>query len=226
MRRRLFPVVLALVLLLVSVTPALAIKGGTPDAGEHPWVAGIVFFTPEGDLFLFCSGTLIAPDVLLTAAHCAEAEGPALVYFDEGDLRAIPEFPFGGGDSHLGTAVAYDLWNGGELPNTGDVGVVLLDEPIDVVARGWTLPSLAPVGALDTLATQRGKQDVSLKLLGYGQQAQKPRPEWEVSRLKGFVKVVNLRNFLTDGYNVRTSNSGGNGTGGGGICFGDSGGPV
>jgi secreted trypsin-like serine protease len=43
------------------------------------------------------------------------------------------------------------------------------------------------------------------------------------TRLQATVKLVNLRNALTDGYNIM--HTGAPGTGGG-TCFGDSGGPV
>jgi hypothetical protein len=40
------------------------------------------------------------------------------------------------------------------------------------------------------------------------------------------VALVNLRNALTDGYNLQHTNEPGRGHGSGGTCFGDSGGPV
>jgi hypothetical protein len=62
--------------------PALAITGGSPDT-VHTNV-GLVRFTTTDGRFR-CSGTLIAPTVVLTAGHCTE--GPATnvyVSFDDG----------------------------------------------------------------------------------------------------------------------------------------------
>jgi hypothetical protein len=48
------------------------------------------------------------------------------------------------------------------FPNTQDVGLVILDAPVTTVGYG----ELAPVGTLDALATQRGRQDVTVRELG------------------------------------------------------------
>ncbi len=82
------------------------------------------------------------------------------------------------------------------------------------------LPSL---GVLDRLATKRGTQSVSFTVVGYGLQEVKPTYMADRSRLRGTVQLVNLRNALTNGYNLQATNAPGTG---GGTCFGDSGGPV
>jgi secreted trypsin-like serine protease len=101
--------------------------------------------------------------------------------------------------------------------------VVVLDHP---VTNKGTLPQLAPAGYLDTLATQRGLKDVNFKVVGYGLQSVKPQLSSLRVRLTADVQLVNLRSALTDGYNLQTTNNPGNGTGPGGTCFGDSGGPI
>ena len=78
-------VVLALVAGLVGAGPAGAqsgevggdVVGGQPaDPGEHPFQVAVVYDPAlvGGDPLLnqFCAGALVAPDVVLTAAHCAE----------------------------------------------------------------------------------------------------------------------------------------------------------
>ncbi|MEA2444615.1 MAG: hypothetical protein QOJ12_1907 [Thermoleophilales bacterium] len=73
MRR--FSLMLALVsaLLAVTASPSLAIVGGhDAPAGKYPAVARISY-----GAFL-CTGTLIAPDTVLTAGHCSSATGAAV----------------------------------------------------------------------------------------------------------------------------------------------------
>src|SRR3712207_600362 len=58
--------------MLLASGMASAITYGQPDGNRHPYVGALVGADEQGE-FLFCSGTLIAPDVFLTAAHCTDA---------------------------------------------------------------------------------------------------------------------------------------------------------
>ncbi|MFG1795155.1 S1 family peptidase [Nocardia sp. NPDC049149] len=78
---------------LPGAAPAQAVVGGQPaDATAYPWLVAIgtplLPLRPSGQI---CAGTLIAPDQVLTAAHCAVFTGrvPAAlrVTFDRTDLR-------------------------------------------------------------------------------------------------------------------------------------------
>jgi hypothetical protein len=62
---------LAITLALLLATPCFAVTNGTPDTeGRHPNVGFFaVKFVGAPFPFLFCSGTLIAPDIFLTASH-------------------------------------------------------------------------------------------------------------------------------------------------------------
>ncbi|MGH2680823.1 MAG: trypsin-like serine protease [Actinomycetota bacterium] len=68
--------------LLAVAAPAGAITGGTEDtANRYSNVGMVVFYQPDGRFR--CSGTLIAPRVFLTAAHCTfEDVGKVIVTFD------------------------------------------------------------------------------------------------------------------------------------------------
>lgn len=120
----------------------------------------------------------------------------------------------------MGTPIPHPNWNGSlTIPNTHDVGVVFLDT--HVTERYGQLPT---AGILDGLATQRGLQDVTFKIVGYGLQGVKPEVIGLRERYRGWTKLVNLRSTLTDGYNIHLSSNPGHWSGG--TCFGDSGGPI
>src|SRR3954453_5259143 len=58
-------------LLAFTAIPARAITNGQADGGAHPYVVALAsdFVTP-GYFQKFCSGTLVTPRLVVTAAHC------------------------------------------------------------------------------------------------------------------------------------------------------------
>jgi secreted trypsin-like serine protease len=83
--------VVAVLALLAVAAPAGAITGGTEDTGNtYSNVGMVVFYQPDGRFR--CSGTLIAPRVFLTAAHCTFQDiGKVVVTFDPVISRTEPE---------------------------------------------------------------------------------------------------------------------------------------
>ena len=217
MKLKVFVSLLVTISMLLAASPALAITFGVPDNGEHPYV-GIVIFGPTPDDLFVCSGTLIAPQVFLTAGHCAVDATYAWVSFDE--VPAFDKFP--GRPWKTGHGVAHPDFGDFALPNTNDIGVILLDKPVTMSKYG----KLAPLGYLDSYVKQLGQQNVIFEPVGYGVNSEKPRFEWFGNRYKGEQRLMNLNNAYTDGYNVELTNNPGKGNGVGGTCGGDSGGPI
>jgi trypsin len=215
MRRYLLVLVATLAMLVPIANPAGAIKNGSPDGNAHPYVGLAVFYDAGWVPQWRCSGTLIASTVFLTAGHCTDGAVHAQVWFDEHVTSAIG-YPYSGGIT--GTPYTHPdfVW---AVPNTSDVGIVILDQEVTGLGFG----EVAGLGTLDAMATQRGRQSTSFDVVGYGLQEVKPRLMQDKDRLWATVQLVNLRNVLTDGYNIQLTNAKGTG---GGTCFGDSGGPV
>jgi hypothetical protein len=236
MRRSLLSVVAALALVFGFATPANAITGNFEEDLEHPYVGLVTFFDASGEFTGRCSGSLLTPTVFLTAGHCTDDNVSATVYFQQDAGAAYdpetgtpapsgyPDGCAGGADDPL-CATSHELYNWGydgfaSFPNTKDLGIVILDHPIELDEYG----ELALAGSLDRLATQRGKQQTVFTASGYGLTYSSPvRVESYRERLMAEARLTNLNSANTDGYNLQTN---GNGKGKGGTCSGDSGGPV
>jgi len=238
MCKRFIWLVAALTALVVAV-PAIAITNGQPDDGEHPFVGTILFRQTDG--LFSCSGTLLSSTVMLTAGHCTEFEGETnsatWVWMEEEvDVEAlanrdrtkpIDDFlndPENGWITATATPHE-DYADFAGFPNTHDVGVVVLDEEVTL----GTYSRLPTLGQFDYLERAKGAPaDRRFEVVGYGVQRLVPKKDaqddWR--RYKGDTTLSGSKSALTDGYNFKFTNAPGNGTGGSGTCFGDSGGPA
>jgi Trypsin len=220
-----------------AALPSQAITWGQPDGDAHPHVVALLF--QQGTSLFSCTGTLLTPYVVLTAGHCTEEGGKANVATwvrntSNIDLAFQTERP-----SYVstlawldatwvrGTAVPHPKYDDySQFPNNYDVGVVLLQQPISVPVYG-ALPTL---GLFDFLKTSRGAVgERQAVVVGYGLQGRIPpfsSDEWR--RYRGVSSIANL----DAGYgafgaqNFQFTNNPGKGTGPGGTCSGDSGGPA
>lgn len=212
--RKLLLAALAALAALLTAGSAGAIINGEPDGNRHPYVVALGFIDPAtGGPGPFCTGTLISPRVVVTAGHCTYKSPAAFVWFDEQlDFRKPP--------AAIGMPVTHpDFQEDRQVPNTGDLGVVLLNRPIAMSTYG----QLPAEGSLDSFSRQKGKQELGVTLVGYGLQSL-VGPAF--ARMTGKAQIRNINSNNVREYGLQTSNSRGNGTGGSGTCEGDSGGPI
>jgi hypothetical protein len=231
---------------MLSLLPgaARAVTGDFVEDFDHPFVGLVVFYDGDGEFLWRCSGSLLTPTVFLTAGHCTAPDADlgtpvtARVYFQQDagvhydpttQIDPVTGYPEFCADATLGVTCAtsdqlYNFDYTGRLPNTQDVGLLILDQPISLSEYGV----LAEAGSLDQLATQRGLQDLTFTVSGYGltykNQPHNGKPNVSFrERLEALAHLVNLNSAINAGFNLQT---GGNGQGQGGTCNGDSGGPV
>jgi trypsin len=234
-----------MVILALAVSPAYAITGDFVKDNEHPFVGLAVFYDASGAFIWRCSGTLLDSTTFLTAGHCADTVSgadTARIYFQQDagvhydpatqqdPVTGYPDFCAAG---TLGVTCAtvssghiYNFGFTGALtvPNTHDAGLLKLDQAIELSEYG----QLPEARVLDSLATARGTKDTVFTVSGYGltykNQLQNGKPNISFrERLMAEAHLVNVNSNLNAGFNLQTQ---GNGTGLGGTCNGDSGGPV
>jgi hypothetical protein len=222
---------------LAFVGSASAITGNpVPTGDNYNYVVNLAFYDASGAYLWRCTGTLLSPTVVLTAGHCTFGATSATLWADEGPIEdgnypfdpvesrppctGYTGYPCTGYDA-TGTPYTYPCYDDyASFPNTCDVGIVVLDQPIERDTYG----QLPEAGFLDSLATQRGLQDITFTLVGYGLQSVKPVESALRERFMTTAQLVTTRSNWTNGVSVQLSQNPGRGMGG--TCFGDSGGPA
>lgn len=210
MRRLLVVPLVATVLALAA--PAGAITYGAPDGTAHPNVGSLVLRV-NGTPYQVCTGTLVAPKVFLTAAHCFY-DLPGVTF----EVTFDPVIT-AGGTFYSGHGVfdpRYTDYRGaGGSSDPHDVAVFLLDRAPSGIAPA----PVAPVGAL----VRRDVRGTAVVAVGYG--------TVRATRTKAAVSILDNVERRQGTGTVRTVEnawlrvSGNQATGDAGTCYGDSGGP-
>lgn len=220
MKKILISTLLVLVLSVSLVGTVFAVTSGELDGEGHPYV-GLLIFDVDGAPAWRCSGTLIAPDVVLTAGHCTDGASGGRIWF-ESNLQGVPGtgYPYGGPTSIEFVEIAtHPLFHEGSFV-LHDVGIVRLASPVDRGGFG-TLPV---AGQFDGLKV--GKK-TTFTSVGYGLQASFPDAAgWkDVASKTRMVANPHLLQIDVPGFTGDFSMLLSNNAASGGTCFGDSGGP-
>ena len=223
------------------IVPAIVLAAVVLGARVHAITYGFVDTTnafsntgafivkaPSGAIFPICTGTLIAPDVFLTASHCT--------IFVEQDLAPAGYVPYVSFDNPIPfadltskstklvtvTEVVTNPGYNAAQSDSGDIAVLRVDPR---QTRGITPATLPAAGLLDTLAAQNGLKGTIYTAVGYGLQNRVTgggvpffQDQNPVPRMYAFSSF----DSLNGGYLRLSMNPA---TGNGGTCFGDSGGP-
>jgi len=198
-----FALVLLPLTALAGTVNAPVIGGGASPAGKWPDAAALYFGGQQG-----CSGTLIAPTVVLTAGHCVIDGRPGTAM-----VGAVDENNPVGGEK-ISVIQAYEYPSS---QSTVDAAVLILQKPAAVtpraIASGWA--------AFDI------KNGASVDLVGFGATDRDANIDSPIL-MEATTTITDANCTASSGCNAAARPNGELGAGGMGIdtCPGDSGGPL
>ncbi|AUI67923.1 S1 family peptidase [Beggiatoa leptomitoformis] len=197
------------------------IGGSTVTQPEFPW-AVLISLAKDSRPF-YCEGTLIAPEWILTAAHCTYDENTKIIYraselmvsIAENNLTvtAITQTP-----RKISSIILHPQHNFDDYIPYADMALLKLETPITTIT---------PVRLADTY-TSLDEAGVMATVLGWGQPTQHSSPNYSEILKKADVPIVSL-NICNEprSYNGTLDDTllcAGYAQGGADACLGDSGG--
>ncbi|MFS8101148.1 serine protease [Lentzea alba] len=207
MRGKRFAVLAAVIALVSGSSPADAIVGGTPArVADTPWVVAIT--TPDGQLI--CGGALVAPDKVVTAAHCATLKGVL-----GKNQRPVEQMRVVAGRT--------DLRNSGEGTVTAVAGVWRHPDYVEVT-RGDDVAVLTLARSLPFRTISLGDAGDDGVVLGWGRTAENTPPAMTLRKVT--VPILSDQECMLKEPDFRPGSMLCAGRGGRDACTGDSGGPL
>jgi len=229
-----FIVALPVIILLTMFCGSAYAITGNYQLDSTPYVGVVVFFNALQQPICYCSGTLISPTVMLTAGHGTYGASFAVVCFDQGPFSYSIQNGeltyYGTAPLYTGVTITYPSYalnaaagaKAKDALSVSDLGVVILDRPVQGVTKFPTLPT---VNFDDKLSV-----GTSLKIIGYGVNDPTAVPtggltSWDGTLARNSAQVQLLSDHFA-GHNkyIRCTTDPSHGRGG--VSFGDSGGPV
>ncbi|MGH2945960.1 MAG: serine protease [Solirubrobacteraceae bacterium] len=225
-------------LALCATTPAQAVVGGRDAApGEYPYVAHILI-----DRAFQCTGTLVTPTHVITAAHCSSLAPGGIANVPIGQPGQLIELSIGAhatpsasltggyesdGEQHVAKSVSVNPGWAGLGSVSSDVAVVELPEPsakepVKIASAAerslWTAGTMATIAGFGVTESGGEQPDVL-------QEAEVPITPDEVAA-EAYPYLIEGVDPLFGGFESETQVAAGFPEGGVDTCQGDSGGPL
>jgi secreted trypsin-like serine protease len=208
--------VLVVAVLLGAASPARAIVGGTEaTTGANPWTVALT--TDSGQLF--CGGALVAPDRVVTAAHCVTERTIAGSRLRQADRMRVVA---GRTDLRTGDGVSarvVKVWRHPDFRDVSggaDVAVLTLTE---------SLP-YRPIPLVDAGDTASYAPGTRARVLGWGRTSEGASPSPTLREVTVPVESDHDCSRADDSYRADSMVCAGHPEGGKDACEGDSGGPM